>query len=249
MNLITSIPERVSRPLPSGADVGQMWTEQCIWRWVMAGFKVHSLNNEAEIEALKDRYPHVTFHTAKRDARAEVGKPLVYLRDMLDTVAAQPGEYVAITNADVFLRIDDFQKLMQCRPEGMAYSTRIDVDDLDMTNAEIHGGVDFLFFHRDILEKLDLPDFIFGTPWWDYWLPIATLGMNLPITRLESNGVPIIAHLRHAERWNEEQFARNYHLFMRYLAQLPDLPIPAMAEIAKSFSGLIKNISIVNDIE
>jgi len=248
MNLITSIPAKVSRPLPDGTEVGDTWTELCIAKWHQAGFKVHSLNSPAEIDAIQARFPHVTFHPAKRDARAEMGKPLVYLRDMLEVVAAQDGDYVAVTNADVLLLLDDFASLGALRPDGMAYSTRVDVDDFNMSNPVVHGGVDFVLFHKSWVAETECPDFVFGTPWWDYWLPMATMGTGRTVTRLEKSGVPIIAHLRHAERWDYTQFAANYHVFMRSLAKLDAFSVPAMAEIAQSFSALIRKTSPVIDL-
>lgn len=248
MNLVTSIPPKVSRPLPDGREVGDAWTELCISTWREAGFKVHSLNSPDEIAALEARFPDVTFHAAPRDARAQVGKPLVYLRDMLAVLADQPGDYVALTNADVQLMHGSAALFESLRPEGLAYSTRLDIDDMAMSNPVIHGGVDFLMFPKSWIAENECPDFIFGTPWWDYWIPMATMGSGKPVTRLEVNGLPIIAHLCHAERWDETQFAANYHVFMRYVAKLEHLPVTTMAEIAQSFSGLIRKTSPVTDL-
>jgi hypothetical protein len=50
--------------------------------WLRAGFSVTSLNAEAEIDQCREAFPGIQFHAVAQDARAECGRPLVYLDDV-----------------------------------------------------------------------------------------------------------------------------------------------------------------------
>jgi len=214
MKFYTSIPLKISR-IVGGREVGLIWTRTCIDSWRKAGYDVVSVNSASEAEQISSIYPDVTVQAVERDGMATVGRPLVYLSDLLSVARLDTCSHIAIANADVMFLNDAAVALKGWIPElGFAYSTRLDIDDLAGSNPRLHGGVDFIILKTSDLQGLELPDFLFGTPWWDYWLPLVMNCKGVKGCRLAFNDLPVIAHLFHADRWSQDDFLSNFLLFI-----------------------------------
>ena len=177
--------------------------------------------------------------------------------------------YFGIVNADVRFLPQAIPSLQQWVPaSGFVYSNRLDIDDVHFANPRLHGGVDFILLSaRDVLGFAH-PDFLFGTPWWDYWLPLALNSTGTAGRRLTHNGLPVIAHLFHTDQWSHNQFLANFSMFNHAIAEivaqrssLPEsvhtvdgasgLPGPMLKiclEYAKASSGLIHQENTPLDI-
>jgi hypothetical protein len=258
--LFTSIPARVSRRLPDGREVGAAWTRACIASWQRAGYDVVSVNAASESAEVRARHPDIEVVEVGRDGQAASGRPLVYVADLLAAMARSGQRSVALANADVMCMNDATALLRGWEPEGFAFSNRLDVDDPGGANPRLHGGVDFLIVNTRHLQNLAAPDFLFGTPWWDYWLPLALMARGAPGRRLALNGLPVVAHLAHPERWNRADFIGNFERFSRALADAavqpdandasgaPDAMLALSLHIARSTSGMIHQLNGVLDL-
>ena len=267
MKFYTSIPLKISR-IVDGQELGLIWTRMCIDSWRKAGYDVVSVNSASEAEQISSIYPDVKVQAVERDGMAAVGRPLIYLSDLLSVAMRDTCSHVAIANADVMFLNDAAVALKGWTPElGFAYSTRLDIDDLAGTNPRLHGGVDFIIIKIGDLQGIELPDFLFGTPWWDYWLPLVMNCKGVKGCRLAFNNLPVIAHLFHGDRWSHDDFLSNFSCFIAAISKVVDdrkklsvdlsqvdvvtgLPGPMLKiclEYAKSSAGIIhKENSIFN---
>jgi hypothetical protein len=254
--LFTSIPPRVQRVIHGQQDVGAAWTRACITSWQRAGYRVVSVNAHCEVAEIRRQHPDVDVVGVARDGRVRTGRPLVFIADMLALMADCGHTSAAIANADVLCMNDAADRLRGWQPDGFAYSNRVDIDDPQLSNPRLHGGMDFLIANTRHLRTLDVPDFLFGTPWWDYWLPMALTAQGVQGARLAVNNLPLIAHLAHDDRWKSVDLLAN---FARYAQSLADQarqpggePAPAMLDIclriARSTSTMVHECNPVQEL-
>jgi hypothetical protein len=254
--LFTSIPARVRRVIHGTQDVGAAWTRACIASWQQAGYRVVSVNAHCETGEVRSQHPDVDVIGVARDGRARTGRPLVFIADMLALMADCGHTSAAIANADVLCMTDAATRLRGWEPDGFAYSNRLDIDDPQLSNPRLHGGMDFLIANTAQLRALQAPDFLFGTPWWDYWLPMALTGLGVKGARLSVNQLPLIAHLAHDDRWNAAQLLANFALYAQALsdqARQPHAePSQAMLDvclrIARSTSTMVHECNPVQEL-
>jgi hypothetical protein len=220
MNLFTSIPPKVSRYV-NGEDVGHVWTRMCVDSWHEAGYKIFSVNSRAESDAVAKLYPDINIIEVERDGSAKVGRPLVYISDIISAAKKNHQSTFAIINADILILQEAALSLKNWEPDqGFFYSTRLDIDDLNGFNSRLHGGVDFLILRTSDILELELPDILFGTPWWDYWLPCSLNCRGVKGRRLSVNNQPVITHLFHEERWSHIDFLDNFTIFISHISKI-----------------------------
>jgi hypothetical protein len=235
MNLYTSIPPKVIR-FVDGEDVGQAWTQMCVNSWREAGYNIYSVNSAKESTSVAALYPSVNIIETDRDGTEKVGRPLVYVSDIFAAAKQANEPTFALVNADIMILKDAAAILKNWEPEkGFAYSTRLDIDDTKGKNPRLHGGVDFLILRTTDVLELKLPDILFGTPWWDYWLPCSLNCRGVKGRRLSVNNQPVIAHLFHDERWSQSDFLDNFTLF-----------IDEISTIVKNRESLTENAYLVD---
>lgn len=225
--LLTSIPPKLTRFNAANTDVGADYQEMCIESWTSSGFEPHSLNSlhEQLPEALSDK---MNFIAVSPDAREEIGRPLVYLEDFLKIGAELANPVVAITNADIVLNFDPnlHEQVTALEPGQFIAAHRTDVDDSrQRTNPEVYGkGFDFFAFHATDLRRMlatGIPGFVFGMPWWDYYLPLSALISGIEAKTLNASE---IVHLRHDNRWNAAAGERFGQLFLQEMRKARELP-------------------------
>lgn len=219
MNIYTSIPLKVTR-MVNGQDVGQAWTQMCVNSWLEAGYKIYSVNSEKEATAVATLYPDIKIIKTSRDGSVKVGRPLVYISDIISSAIDANEKNFALINADIMFLKNAASVLKGWVPEnGFVYSTRLDIDDLAGNNPRLHGGLDFFILKTIDVRELNLTDMLFGTPWWDYWLPFILNLRGVKGRRISFDNQPVIAHLFHDERWSHSDFLDNFSLFFSEISK------------------------------
>jgi hypothetical protein len=214
--LITSLPPHISRASPTGRDVGQTYRNLSIESWQRAGFKLTSVNAAIEVAHAGDAYAGLQVVEVERSAAADIGKPLVYIEDILAAALAADGPGpVVITNADILLapKFSLLEVVRSLQPGRALIARRIDVVSCDkIEGTPYRDGFDFFAVHRDDLKTVKIPGFVFGVPWWDYMLPASLLALGVRVSLLDA---PFAFHQRHSERWNPALWGRFGLLFVQ----------------------------------
>jgi len=173
-----------------------------------------SLNPSEEAETIADEFPGVVVQTAKRDARAEFGRPLTYLSDSLTTLRGAGTKTIGIVNADVLFtgQASQLRKLDERAQAGeLIIVNRFDVADVSARTGEFYPyGFDFFLLPASQSASLDLEGFAFGVPWWDYWFPINCLLVGMNVTVMRS---VVFRHVSHPTAWNLRNWHKGLKLF------------------------------------
>lgn len=200
--LITSIPPAMSRRDRNGDEIGEEYSRRCIESWIESGFRPVSVNSRREMDNQIRRENGICYEIVDQDASPVVGKPLVFLGDMLRVATKVSDGPVVITNADILLdtAYPILDVVENVQPGKGLLGRRIDIDKVDARNGnEFENGIDFFAFHsRDLGRYVD-SRFIFGVPWWDHYLPIAMALNGVNLSLLEDS---FAFHLVHSERWD-----------------------------------------------
>ncbi|MEG5065133.1 FkbM family methyltransferase [Microcoleus sp. B3-A4] len=166
--------------------------------WRSLGFDAVSLNSREEISQLQPIYENVTFHEVKRDARAEAGRPLVYLDDLFVYLRDCGTKICGIVNSDIRLEADGDLISFICKQaeNAVVFGSRTDVDSsAEQAAGEIYAkGFDFFFFDKELLKQFPDSQFCLGLPWWDLWIPLMAQQKGLTVKYLET---AIAYHLKH----------------------------------------------------
>ena len=165
--------------------------------WILLGFEAVSLNSREEISQLQPLYENVTFHEVKRDARADAGRPLVYLDDLFVYLRDRGTKICGIVNSDIRLRADGDLISFICKQaeNAVVFGSRTDVDSAEQTGGQIYAkGFDFCFFDKDLLRQFPKSQFCLGLPWWDLWIPLIAQQKGLTVKYLET---AIAYHIKH----------------------------------------------------
>lgn len=182
--------------------------------WLHAGFSVISLNAEPEIDQCRASFPGMNFFPVAHDARAECGRPLVYLDDAFAFLKKTGSEICGLVNSDIHLRagVAAVDYVTQQARGSLVLACRTDVDSLESRTGEVFKhGIDVFLFDKKILNQVPSSRFCLGQPWWDYWFPACVLGMQKDIP-LKLVTFPFIAHIRHASNWDRDRNFEKYGL-------------------------------------
>lgn len=203
--LLTSLPPALKRHDERKVDIGAQYQLRCIESWRQSGFHPISLN------ALGEKLPtglaaQVTVETQRIDATASTGRPLIYLSSFLARAQQVSKSPVAITNADIILELapEERRAVQELSPGEFLMAHRTDVDNPWSRSRQRRfvEGYDFFVVHPEDLSRLRWvreQSYVFGMPWWDYFLPVALVASGVKARRLDSSG---IIHLRHLNRWD-----------------------------------------------
>ncbi len=218
--LITSLVPRLSRMGSGGQDIGGIYQKYCVESWLRAGFPVYSLNTGDEIACLKHDYLDVHFIEAPRDGRAQVGRPLVFIADMVTALRDRGYAQCGLINSDIYLRpapslIDVLRREI---PGSCVFGHRFDVARVgDAAGAVYWGGFDFFFLETASFDDETFAPFLQGVPWWDYGLPLMQAIKGMDLKRLDT---PLFCHLLHEQRWDMTGWRDFYAVVRRMLTDL-----------------------------
>lgn len=217
--LVTSIPPKIKRVGANGEMLGIEYMQSCVDSWIDSGFTPISVNSRREFATTPNHIKGVEYIFVDRDANAFVGKPLVYIQDMLRIGANRSEGFFVLTNADILLKgsKDIFESLSGICSGQFIAERRFDIPSTDcVSGVKFTDGYDFFAFNsEDILGYSD-DGFVFGIPWWDHYLPLkmALAGFNkIEIAK------PFVYHLEHDERWDPDLWRMFGSVFMRTISR------------------------------
>lgn len=198
VTLYTSLPPRIER-LAAGRELGGVYQRECIASWRRLGFDVVSLNARAEIEALLPLGYEVTFK--------EVAPSPPRISDFFTVIKEEPAAVAGIINADCMMVANGpaISLVLQSAGQGLVLAERLNIgaDDLRATGVSCN-GFDLLLFAKQVLDGLEFdPEISIGTPWWDYWFPIAYQSAG---GQLFTAPAPMLMHLVHPQGWSLESW-------------------------------------------
>lgn len=227
--LLTSLPPRLERKLPGGAEIGVLYQRQCIQSWLQAGFFPISVNSNAELFS----------NTGLMDLAADLGVELVstarsasnltgrshnvLLTDLLNVaVIKSHGEPFGIANADIFLRhASSLREAVQgLRPGQFGFTRRVDLTDPSrLAGIPYRHGFDFFALHPADAHKVPDIGLALGVPWWDHYLPAL-----LSVHGGEAKALPssCVYHLEHPATWENAVWATlGYHFLKQFRGLYP----------------------------
>jgi glycosyltransferase involved in cell wall biosynthesis/MoaA/NifB/PqqE/SkfB family radical SAM enzyme/GT2 family glycosyltransferase len=219
--LFNFFPKRYTSPTiatsiaPRGIDL----QKRVIQNWVDLGFQIISVNSSEEIQTISNAFPEVDFVLAKRDAKEMLGKPFVFLDDVLIHLRSIDSEIIGIVNSDIFFtKNKHFLPFIQNEAKNfLVYGSRVEVDCLDSLQGEIYNkGFDFFFFPKAWLDDFPKSRFCIGATWWDYWLPLIIYLAGHKSKKLVS---PTAYHLKHSNKWDQAQWLSMGSQFYEYFCK------------------------------
>lgn len=198
----------MSRHDIDGFDIGNQYQLACIDSWQQAGFYPISVNSQQEIDGASKNTHAVCYKSVNRDAGELLGKPLIFVNDMLnvaDTIADGP---VAIANADILLMNTSttLDTIRDIKPGQCLVIKRFDIESMESKEGiEDTQGYDFFAFHSTDIPKYTDTQFIFGVPWWDHYFPLRMAMHGIKIMTINT---PFAFHLNHNERWDPDLWVK-----------------------------------------
>ncbi len=194
--------------------------QKAVQSWLRAGFRVISVNNPDEIEVLRAHFPCVCFVPAARNGKAHLGKPLIYIDDLLAALKETQFEIVGIINSDIHLSLEKghLNAIAQQTQEAVVCVNRMNVEHLGRDTGEMYvGGFDALFFHPRIIERIPASKFCLGATWWDYYVPMVCILNQIPLVRFQD---PVAFHINHPLNWDRNQWLHMGRYFFHRLLEL-----------------------------
>ena len=183
--------------------------EKAISSWIGHGFAVQSLNTINEINLLQPKFPNVEFIIQARTASLAIGKPMIYISDILHHFRSQNHKIVGIINSDIFLtnefKLIEYFSIMA--ENSLIYGPRTEVEDFNTSKGTLDPlGFDFFFFDRNFLNCWPETKFCLGLPFWDHWFPLIPLLLNLKVKCLKKE---FALHIPHPTSRDDSFFAFN----------------------------------------
>ena len=180
--------------------------QAAIESWRSLGFTVVSLNSIEEVEKLEHLYKNVHFHVVDHHAKEEVGKPLIYVDDVLNYLRKQNSRICGIVNSDIIFKTEgnnsDFTSYLLSQVKGsFIYGSRVDIHSPDQLDGNVYVyGFDYFFFEKYLLEDFPSSDFCLGLPWWDYWFPYMAFEKGFSLKYLSPS---IAYHIIHPANYSD----------------------------------------------
>jgi len=144
------------------------------------------------------------------------GRALPGIADAVQFAATLEDETVFIVNSDILFSSDvEYLKSVEnmIGENDLVFANRIDINSLKSKSGDLYPyGYDVFAFHSSRGGDLDLRGFNFGSPWWDYWMPMDAMfsGMNLKWLRSEH-----FFHLTHDQAWDWSSWNFGFALFIQ----------------------------------
>ena len=183
--------------------------EKAISSWIDHGFAVQSLNTINEINLLQPKFPNVEFIIQARTASLTVGKPMIYINDILHHFRSQNHKIVGILNSDIFLtnEFNLIQYFSIMAENSLIYGPRTEVEEFNSNRGTLDPlGFDFFFFDRSFINCWPETEFCLGLPFWDHWFPLIPLLLNLKVKCLKKE---FALHIPHPTSRDDSFFAFN----------------------------------------
>jgi len=213
--------------------------QRAVESWLRAGFDVTSLNVPEEIDQLRPDFPGIDFAPILRTAKPIVGKPLVFITDMVDFLRRSDRKVVGIINSDIHIaESGNLPSFIASRvSEGFIFGPRVEVPSFIEGTGELDPkldpwGFDFFFFDRHLPDVWGEKKFCLGMPFWDQWFPLMPLLAGRPTLKLISNAFRHIPHDTHRDQ-----------SFFMFADEFMEAVLPEMGGTAE-YLGLKKDVAI-----
>jgi hypothetical protein len=216
--LVTSIPPVMRRPGPGGVEAGPDWRAACAASWPTPGWRLMSVNPQAEHDRLAVLPPGIELIAAAPGVAETYGRPGTWIADALGRAIATGAPVVGLVNADILLDLDAVQRaaLVERAAHAMVACNRTDVLHRHQGEGTVYRyGYDLVLMPREVALRLDLSGFAFGVPWWDYWIVLDAMLQDVPVMAVQAEG---IRHLAHAQAWDRQGWRHALGVLMRKLA-------------------------------
>jgi len=215
--------------------------DKAISSWIDHGFAVQSLNTINEINLLQPKFPNVEFIIQARTASLAIGKPMIYISDILHHFRSQNHKIVGIINSDIFLtnefNLIEYFSIMA--KNSLIYGPRTEVEDFNTSKGTLDPlGFDFFFFDRNFLNCWPETKFCLGLPFWDHWFPLIPLLLNLKVKCLKKE---FALHIPHPTSRDDSFFAFN-NIFASIVINLME----TNSEFGKNFDTAAYQILTTN---
>ena len=189
--------------------------------WYRAGFEVTTINSHHESAEVARDFPEIASETVLRDGGLAVGKPVVFINDILQHIRDGGNDKSGIINSDIILaQNSSIAELVKNLPsDTLLACPRTDVDHLDQKNGLLDPyGYDAFFFHRSLVEDWNETRFNLGMPFWDHWFPMMSLLSGRRVLKLISDE---FRHVRHSVARDDSFFMFNGHFAEMMIGQMP----------------------------
>lgn len=188
-----------------------------------------SVNTAEEIAVLAPDYPDFRFVETRRNGRDVIGKPLVFIDDILDALAATGAPLLGIVNADIRLLDADRLRadLLAAGAKALTLCHRMDLDgETDAVGPTYFMGFDAFFFPPERVPLFSGSRMLLGAPWWDYLFPALAAHQGLPV-RIPD--VAVLGHVRHAINWSLASFVATGQIWLEAILALDPAVTPLAA--------------------
>lgn len=176
--------------------------------WRKSGLQPVSLNFPEEKGAIEAAYSClVKVKVIFKTCTGTRCRRLVAVADLIETsFDLNRGDAALVLNADIILGTEGLTEMGLPR-EGVTMIPRWQIDRPgEVAHAEMDSwGYDGVGLGPEMRGIFRNRAFGLGLPWWDYWIPFRALYFNHQVRILRE---PLAFHVRHEERWNEDDRAR-----------------------------------------
>lgn len=188
--------------------------------WLALGFDIVSLNTPEEIDALEKNFQGVKFIPQMRTAKLEIGRPVIYISDILHHLKQSQRKWVGIINSDIYLPpnqgLVDF--VFRNISDSLLFGPRQEVPEFGSGNGHMDPfGFDFFFMDAGILRLWPEQKFCLGMPFWDLWFPLIPIFAGSGVKKLIS---PVAQHIPHPTQRDDSFFMFNNEFAEAVLPQL-----------------------------
>lgn len=190
--------------------------QHAVRSWAEHGFEPHSLNTGDEIFLLRTRFPEVRFIEVERNAMDTIGKPFVFVDDLLSACRNSGDPVSGIVNSDIFFRapVDLPALFAEHAANGIVYGSRVDLESCEARTGQVYEvGFDFFFMDRDTAGLYPRTKLCMGAPMWDYWAPLIPILRGRPCRFLNAM---VAFHVVHEQAWDNEINIRMMHEIIQY---------------------------------
>lgn len=180
--------------------------------WIDHGFKVISLNSEAEIEALKE-FSDVDFVRTTRTNEVLFNRPYVTISAIIDHLKTIHDEdHFLILNSDLIIKDSGktTEYLKEISENCVTVIHRCDFNDKLHEHKVYELGFDGFFIHKKWLNIFPQSVLCLGQCFWDFWLPYQCVLANVPVYKLKE---PYIYHKRHAIQYTTQEWMSTGYIF------------------------------------
>ena len=205
-------------------------------------YEVYSVNLVEEIEIVKDKFPYVKFIETD-DIFIYGEKKLIKLNSILNSMKMIDSKKFAIINSDIILKRDIPTKFLK---SDLTIATRWELDDINKPYP-FNNGYDLFIFNKDMIDLYLNDNYVIGMPWWDFWIPLITIKLQLTVNHIKS---PIIFHRTHDTNYDNDIWIKfGEYLYKDIIVNLMkrkiDIDVWTFCTVVKKFiESKQKNIKI-----